>query len=337
MSVRYRPMRRKDIGPSVDIIAADRVVAPRYGHLISQLRSAWLRLLDREALRSVVLEDVDGPRVTLLGAGVSAFVSDDFVRELKTSYFWIGPEVTRRFSRGRCPLLSDDEVREANSKGGLNLMVWHGCFPEEQNKRLEVQNAVGVSFLEQHRGYRLKEYLAQADSVVAWQFLVNTGSVSVLRAGNGGLESAGPAQDLIREPHVFSAPREHVLSRFGSFFSSLFLHQAPQIGFRPSEQRLLLSALRGGTDEELADGLRISLSAVKKTWRSIYDRVSERLPDMIPGNSSDGDSGIERGKEKKQRLLTYVREHPEELRPVVRQTPQSVAKSRRASSSPSPR
>jgi DNA-binding CsgD family transcriptional regulator len=169
--------------------------------------------------------------------------------------------------------------------------------------------------------------------VVAAQFLVNSGNVPVLRPGNGSIEFPGPAEDLIREPHVFSTPREHALSRFGSLLSSLFLYQAPEIGFRPSEQRLLLSALRGGTDEELADGLGISLSAVKKTWRSIYDRVSKRMAGLIPSNSSDRDSGIERGKEKKQRLLTYLREHPEELRPVVRQTQQSVATSRRASSS----
>ena len=94
------------------------------------------------------------------------------------------------------------------------------------------------------------------------------------------------------------------------------MHEAPRFGFRPSEQRLLLTALRGGTDDELSNELGISLSGVKKSWLSIYDRVSGHLA----GFSSNRDAmegTTERGKEKKQRLLNYLREHPEELRPAA--------------------
>jgi len=62
--------------------------------------------------------------------------------------------------------------------------------------------------------------------------------------------------------------------------------------------------------------LGISLSAVKKTWRSIYDRVTANSAGLIPGQMSE-ELTMERGEEKKQRLLAYLREHPEELRPAV--------------------
>ena len=62
--------------------------------------------------------------------------------------------------------------------------------------------------------------------------------------------------------------------------------------------------------------LGISLSAVKKTWRSIYDRVTANSAGLIPGQMSE-ELTIERGEEKKQRLLAYLREDPEELRPAV--------------------
>jgi hypothetical protein len=61
----------------------------------------------------------------------------------------------------------------------------------------------------------------------------------------------------------------------------------------------------------------ISLATVKKTWRSIYDRVAAFSPELIPGNLAD-DGANTRGKAKKQRLIAYIREHPEELRPVSR-------------------
>jgi DNA-binding CsgD family transcriptional regulator len=104
----------------------------------------------------------------------------------------------------------------------------------------------------------------------------------------------------------------------GTWMASLFVHRPPQFGFRPSEQRLLLAALQGGTDEDLADTLGISLSAVKKAWRSIYDRVTDRRPGLIPDQVPE-ELTSERGKEKKQRLLAYLREHPEELRPATLQ------------------
>jgi hypothetical protein len=108
-----------------------------------------------------------------------------------------------------------------------------------------------------------------------------------------------------------------VLSQLVSWTFPLFVYQPPQCGFNRSEQRLLLSALGGGTDEELAGALQISVSAVKKTWRSIYERVGACLPQLLPHPAMDVESG-ERGREKKQHLLAYLREHPEELRPVSR-------------------
>ena len=67
--------------------------------------------------------------------------------------------------------------------------------------------------------------------------------------------------------------RELALARVGSWATSLFSYSDPPIGFARSEQRLLDAALRGLTDEELTVELQVSLSAIKKTWRSIYSRV----------------------------------------------------------------
>jgi len=79
---------------------------------------------------------------------------------------------------------------------------------------------------------------------------------------------------------------------------------------------LLLAGLRGGTDEELADELGISLSAVKKAWQSIYERVSACDPELVPAAHPTESGAYERGKMKKQRLIAYLRDHPEELRPA---------------------
>jgi hypothetical protein len=70
----------------------------------------------------------DGPHKPICFVGIDVIVNDDFVRELKTPpHFWAGPELTKRILRDDSPLLSEKEIRDANSRGGLNLVVWEGC------------------------------------------------------------------------------------------------------------------------------------------------------------------------------------------------------------------
>ena len=63
--------------------------------------------------------------------------------------------------------------------------------------------------------------------------------------------------------------------------------------------------------------LRVSLPTIKKTWLSIYSRVDDRIPDLIAGIEQSGLRNGRRGREKRRNLLAYLRNHPEELRPVL--------------------
>jgi DNA-binding NarL/FixJ family response regulator len=85
------------------------------------------------------------------------------------------------------------------------------------------------------------------------------------------------------------------------------------------------AALTGGTDGEIANSMGISRFTVKTTWRAIYDRVALRQPDLVPDRSHEDGQAHARGKQKKQRLLDYLREHPEELRPVSRKLLQQAS------------
>jgi len=332
MGVHYRPMRPKDVRECAEIVAAHPTVGPRYGDAISQLRPAWLRLLGSEAFRNVVFEETDGFRTRMLGIGASVFVSDEFLHALKTPpLLWIGPELASRVMRGDSPVISDKEVRIANSVGGLNLVVWEACFRREEAHRPDIYHASVAAFVQYHRGFLIKELVGQVTSVKHLQVIVNNGGF-FLNASDGRYTRSpveSPAE-LVRTPHIWGSTRELLIGRLGSWVSCLFDYKPPQLGFSISEQRLLLCALDGGTDEQLADQLAISLSGVKRAWSSIYQRTAERLPELIPDNYA-AELG-ERGKEKKQRLLTYLRDHLEELRPVSRKILQQVALQRNSES-----
>jgi hypothetical protein len=322
MSIRYRSMRPNDVRECVDIVAAHSIVGPRYGSLIADLGPAWLRLLSCNGFGSAtVFEEVEQAGSRLLGVGISVFVTDDFLRELKTPpLFWIGPELAKRVACGdHSPLLSQRQIQEANSRGGLNLAVWHACIRIEDIQRVEVWDKLMAAFLDYHRGFFLKELVAQGESAQHLEGLRNTGGF-LLKPGDGnyGDFNRKDLHELVLEPHVAGLNREMALQQLGSWIGTLFLYQPPQFGFSRSEQQLLLSALPGGTDEELSDDLGVSLSTVKKTWRSAYDRVAARLPELIPSQSPSNGQASKRGRDKKQHLISYLREHPQELRPVSR-------------------
>ncbi|HVB54959.1 MAG TPA: hypothetical protein VNE63_00810 [Candidatus Acidoferrales bacterium] len=309
-------MQPRDVHECAKVVAAHPVVGPRYGRAIRHLGPSWLRLLGSEALCAIVLEEVEGGRITICGFGVSVVVDDAFLHELKASPFWFGPELAKRVMQGRSPVLSDRKLREANSKEGLNLLVWEGAPLPGFDQRNDVFQKLVNTFIELHRGLFWKEAItAQYDTVPGLQWAVAAGGLFWDPAQGRYWESAfEPLEEIVRKPHVVGLTRETELSRTGSWVGALFNYQPPRVGFSSGEQMLLLAALGGLTDQELAAALGISLPAVKKTWLSAYRRTSQCLPDLIPNHLPQEEWMVRRGKEKRRRLLSYLREHPEELR-----------------------
>jgi hypothetical protein len=318
MALRHRSMRPDDVRECVEIVRMHPILGPQYGRVIKNLRSVWLSLLGREAFRAVVFEDARDSRVRTIGAGVSVFLSDDFLAEMKTPpLIWIGPELIKRILNGASPLPSNKQVRQANTNGGLNLLGLIPALDAEHLDSVDANTAMFSAFVSEHRGFLLKEVVGQAASVEAMEGGIRSGGLLFNPVNGCYADSPDKSlQEVFTEPHLVGLTRELATARFGTWIGSLFVYQPPQFGFRPSEQRLLLAALQGGTDDNLAKTLALSLSAVKKTWRTIYGRVTAKSPGLIPDQVPE-ELTSERGKEKKQRLLAYLREHPEELRPAV--------------------
>jgi len=320
-------MKAKDVPKCVEHIAAHPVLGPRYGSLIKVLPSAIRSSLGRDSLRASVFEEFQGSTTRFVGAGLAVFVSDEFFEELKTTpFFWLGPELVKRIGRGDSPLLTDAAVRDANSTVGLNLVVWHNTIHPDDLRRAEVGTPTMTAFDEHYRGFRLRELIGQADCLDQLQGMSVAGGFYFHRAENryGNFPEVSEL-DFESEPRNAGISRTLAVSYSASWIGSLFLYAPPQFGFSRSEQRLLSSALKGGTDEELSDELGISLFAVKKAWRVIYDRVAACQPELIPSNEQADALTQDRGKQKKQRVLSYLRKHPEELRPVSRKLLQQEA------------
>ena len=124
-------MQPGDIPECVDIVANHPVLGPRYGATIEHLAEAWRSLLQCEAGIASVFHAGEGSGAHICLVGVTVIVRDDFLYEMKTPpHFWFGPELTMRIVDGKRHL-GERQLREANSRDGLNGINWEGCFRPE--------------------------------------------------------------------------------------------------------------------------------------------------------------------------------------------------------------
>lgn len=275
----------------------------------------WRVLLDNPAAISLVVEDGARPAGRrLLGCGQLVFVTDRFVRWAKSGQSpKVNMQATRAMPDGSWPLLMLPEVARANAGGGLNGLFTRWGRAEavlDPAERREVGRFMHDASRTLTRGYQFKELLIQAYGEEAHE--------QALRAGFLDRERyEGFCAGLPARPHdlavLMGVTREEACGMEGCVMSHFFIHRPPRFGFTGRQQQLLCLSLRlqDSADNHLAEALGVSVSAVKNWWQLIYERVAEVDADLLP--LADVDRA--RGPEKRRRLMQYVRDHPEELRP----------------------
>jgi hypothetical protein len=107
--------------------------------------------------------------------------------------------------------------------------------------------------------------------------------------------------------------RERGIHSGNFWLQRMFTYFPPKFFFTGPQREALIMAREGYTDVEIAQALGVSVDSVKKRWASIYERVKEVLPTLLPDSPSGG-----RGTEKRRAVLQHLRDRPEELHPYSR-------------------
>jgi len=266
--------------------------------------AAWKHMFESPFFASETLQadpPIQGHSLVAFGASVMVLAEfmDDEIAHPRPD---INSRIVASIHAGKSVLANKVKVARANAGGGVDVVVLCGIWRDgilSPSETLMVQNTLPSGFTERHVGYRIGRILQETTFPAGREFL----DASVV------YRAIGEFPELGRTIHLMN--RESVQSMRASLGNKLFDYHEPVLRLRESDQQLLKAALGGQTDAKLATSIGLTFSAVKARWRSTFARVQEVMPDLV----ADPDDRDGRGAQKRHRVLAYIRNHPEELRP----------------------
>lgn len=246
------------------------------------------------------------------GCGLSAFVHADV---LDTALASPQPMLTKRLllaaaSRShRSPFLAPIDIAQGNATHGLHLLILQANVDESAGLGDLLRGRLTRAFYRMHDGYRLVR--------VAGEY-VGSMAAGAARAGEFEVvhEFASTATGLDVPTAVLVLTPERAGPR-GSATMQTFVYNPPSILFTAGEQELLRGALDGAPDDIVAGRLGITLSSVKARWTRVQQRATQMVPELFE-TVPQPKQPHQRGAQIRHLILEYVRAHPSELTPYLR-------------------
>ena len=313
MDLSFRAAAHDDFAKFFDACYHD----ARADQLLRQVvEQEWHFLLGSPATLSLIVEDRERPPdCRLIGCAQMAFVTENFIqRTCEQQDPWINARLVRILPGSSSSLLTLGQIAHANATAGLYALFtrWHRAdWLLSHEEMLVTGRFMHAAFQNYVRGYCFREILAEATGERARDLALRAGFH--LRCDYvDHYRSHPPLPPPARRPFLMGVTHAEALAGDGSLMSHYFVYQPPRLGLTLGQQELLALCLRQPdlSDVALAEAMEKSVYTVKKLLRAVYGRISDVAFDLLPepGNGH-------RGPEKKRRLLLYLREHPEELRP----------------------
>ena len=317
--VRTRPLRPTDARLAAAWMKAEWPIPLRLARGLDQ----WLAgLIGEDRIRGGCIEEL-APRSgewSLAAIGLSAFVPDGFVDAfLSAPSPFPALQVLGRVREGERDLLHGPAaIARGNAGRGLNqLTIYYGQSTKDPADPAwrRILPASHKLHREVHGGYRMHRLL-QDEWTLNEPVFVYAGykELARLEAGTPGPFDTGP---LAAPRSLVSLCADDVAGGLpGTTASFLFEYRPPLLRLTTAERRLLVHAAAGLTDEEIAAALALSTNTLKSTWRQIYARFDRSAPFVLRKESAS-ETARHRGPEKRRRVVAYVDEHPQELRPYA--------------------
>jgi hypothetical protein len=308
----WRKTRAKDLAECLQLHPAKNgaeIVGP------ARTLRAWQQLFEMShATRSAVVEIHRNTRVEIVGFGFALFVKKHFAEDqVQNPRPGLNARIIESVANGRSVVATYAEVREANTQGDLQQVILDTSWkdgPLTAAQVDEVRVLLGEAYYKLFVGYHFSRMLSEmVDKRDLWHVRGHRSLRVVSRFED--FRRANPETNWNPDRSLMEATLDSMRADPHSVAAGFFQHHvAPQFAFTQGEQELLELALEGGDDVSIAKALFVTPPAIKRRWSNIFERVGSIKPELCP---MDGEGT--RGTQKRQRILTYVRSHPEELRP----------------------
>ncbi len=269
----------------------------------------WTRTL---SFSSAVVE-ASTPRSSThkIAFGSGIFVTPEFAtRELEDPQPGLNSRIISSVVSGQSAIRPDATLSGPGARVPLDFVILscNYCYEAmDPEQTIQAEMTLPFAFAEAHVGYHLNRILSE--TVCDRQYKAH--------------DSSGVWRTVAKFPDdraLIVLTEKEAFATSGSVAAPLFQYQEPVLQLRDTEKQLLSEALNGDTDLELAAGMNLSLPSIKKRWASLFDRIADVRPDLLPDSEHRG-WHESRGPQKRHRILAYVRSHPEELRPFRWRSP----------------
>jgi hypothetical protein len=293
MSVLYRRALPRDIAPAWPTVRSDWGLFP--AALLPRVPAIIADLVSSDRLTMCVLEDSRSKTPVLMGG--FGFLPRGFIeRAQRVEGSSVLEQAFDAEGRSTPVFLGRRQVAEGNRARDLEMINFFASPPDDGPALQHLVSAV----------------------YDAWQFFVKGFELNGIWQ-----ENASPRHDATlssagyRLARKFQRNRMDIVTLFhtsradgeGSLIGSVMTSPTPVFGFSRAEQRLLECALLDQTDQEVADALQVTPDAIKKRWRSINAKVSDREPATL--------SGVTSAVGRRRAILGRIRPRLEELRPYL--------------------
>lgn len=317
-TLRSRLARREDAAACSDMLVLH---LPVGCHQAKELPALLGKHLANEQLKILKIE-ARSERCTswtLIALGISGFVaSPTAASELAEPAPFLMARLLSQAISGVPVFLGLSEIGRSNAGRGLDLVVEYMQNSWDLGDPLwrEAAAIAHDAYTRHHRGYRLNRALQEGWAPHAQVYL--DAGYQVHRSFDiAALDLDSIQATFGSQRALFYADKAAVEQRApGLPTTYAFQYAPPRCRFTLAEQQILRLGSDGLTDSEIACELETSLNAIKLAWRSIYHRVQTNVTHLLDDGFTGGVAG-RRGPEKRRRVLNFVREQPQEVRPYI--------------------
>jgi hypothetical protein len=307
-----RPIGETDLRECL-LIEPARVGAERIG--VKRAMRAWKAIFNSgDSCVACLVEKIAPGSRDVVGFGMAVFVTSLFADAvLADPQPGLNARIIESIDAGHGVIPSYRYLQMANASATLDHVVTYSCEKQDSlnpNELSLVRNHLARAYMESFVGYRLRRMLYEIVREDEFEKIKGYRGIRIVKRfstpDSPGITSLWKGNRALCE-----ATAESFSDDPASVAARPFIDRAlPIFDFTSSQKRLLVAALRGAENAELAHHLCRTAAAIKRTWAGIFEKCVQHNPDLLPTTK-----GSLRGLQKRHKVMAYIREHPEEIRP----------------------